>query len=321
MQGLAPGTVVILGTGGTIAGTAASASENLAYTSAQLGVAQLVAAVPALRGRALLTEQVAQVDSKDMGPALWHAMAVACEKFLALPQVQGVVLTHGTDTLEETAWVLHRLLRPVKPIVLTAAMRPATSAQADGPQNLADAVAVAADPQAHGVLAVLAGKVWPARGLCKRHTYALDAFDAGEAGPVAVVVEGQLRWQAQGPAGAASADEPPPLGLAALRDVSAWPRVDVLASHAGADGALLKAWIDTPCAGPRGLLLLGVGNAQVHENLEAALQAAEAAGITVWRHSRTGSPVYGPAHAGAALPWPQARVELWLQLLLGRRAR
>jgi L-asparaginase len=130
------GKVVVLGTGGTIAGTAASATDSVGYRAAQLGVGTLVAAVPALAGLPLQAEQVAQIDSKDAGPALWLALLTALRRHLQDPAVQGVVVTHGTDTLEETAYLLQRVLPGGRPVVLTAAMRPASALQPDGPQNL-----------------------------------------------------------------------------------------------------------------------------------------------------------------------------------------
>ena len=137
------GTVVVLGTGGTIAGTADSATDSVGYRAASLGVDALVAAVPPLAGWPIECQQLAQVDSKDMGLALWLALRAALQRQLQRPEVAGVVITHGTDTLEETAYFLHRVLAPAKPVLLTAAMRPATSLQADGPQNLLDAVTLA----------------------------------------------------------------------------------------------------------------------------------------------------------------------------------
>src|SRR5512139_1935809 len=110
-------TIVVLGTGGTIAGTAASTGDNVGYTAAQIGVAQLVSAVPALRAVALECEQVAQVDSKDMGFAVWRSLALRVQHHLAREEVGGVVVTHGTDTLEETAHFLQRVLAPAKPVV------------------------------------------------------------------------------------------------------------------------------------------------------------------------------------------------------------
>jgi len=130
--------VVILGTGGTLAGTAGDPRDNVGYTAAQIGVESIVAGIPALAGAVLQTEQVAQVDSKDMGYALWRKLAARVAYHLDRSDVGAVVVTHGTDTLEETAYLLQRVLAPVKPVVLTAAMRPATALLPDGPQNLLD---------------------------------------------------------------------------------------------------------------------------------------------------------------------------------------
>jgi L-asparaginase len=120
--------IVVLGTGGTIAGTSAQAGDNIGYTAAQVGVGQLLAAVPGLQQAArgvLVAEQVAQIDSKDMDGHVWQALALRCAHHLEDPEVRGVVITHGTDTLEETAWFLHEVLDTrAKPVVLTCAMRP-----------------------------------------------------------------------------------------------------------------------------------------------------------------------------------------------------
>lgn len=304
-------TIVVLGTGGTIAGTAASADDNLGYTAAQLGVAELIRAVPALADWPLECEQVAQVDSKDMGFAIWRTLAARVDHHLARNDVAGIVITHGTDTLEETAWFLQRVLAPAKPVVLTAAMRPATSQQADGPQNLLDAVHVAAHEGARGVVAVVAGEVHGAQGLRKAHTHRLDAFGSGDAGPLGVIEEQRLtRWRAW-PEGEA-------IGLQWLPlEEEAWPRVEIVMSHAGADGRLVRALCE---AGVQGLVVAATGNGTVHQALESALLDAQARGVTVWRSSRCGSGrVLERADdtlpsAGELTP-VQARVELILQLL------
>ena len=129
-----------------VLGTAQKASDNIGYTAAQVGVEQLLHAVPGLQaasGGSLVAEQIAQLDSKDMEFSVWGALAQRCASALADPDVRGVVITHGTDTLEETAWFLQSVLDAHKPVVLTCAMRPATALVPDGPQNLLDAVAVA----------------------------------------------------------------------------------------------------------------------------------------------------------------------------------
>jgi L-asparaginase len=305
-------SVVVLGTGGTIAGTAASAADNIGYTAARLGAAQLVAAVPALAGVPIESEQIAQLDSKDMGFAVWRALAAAVERHLARPEIGGIVVTHGTDTLEETAYFLQRVLAPSKPVVLVAAMRPATSLQADGPQNLLDAVAVAYEPGARGVVAVLAGNVHGALDVRKVHTYRLDAFGSGDAGVVArVEAGGRLRRHREWPASAA-------LGLHRLPlDVARWPVVEIVTSHAEANGNIVRALC---AAGVDGIVVAATGNGAVHHALEVALIEAQTKGVEVLRCSRClGGSVIDAAppkleSAGSLTP-PQARVELLLRLI------
>ena len=304
--------VVVIGTGGTIAGTAASAADHTGYTAAQIGVAQLVAAVPPLGERALELVQLAQVDSKDMGFEVWRDLARAVQTALARPDVAGVVVTHGTDTLEETAWFLQAVLAPAKPVVLTAAMRPATALSADGPQNLADAVMVAAWPQARGVVAVLSGRVHGAADVRKAHTYRVDAFDSGDAGPVALVEEGRLRLLRAWPHGTAMG-----LDRVLAMDPALWPWVEILTSGVGARADAVRALVD---AGVKGLVVAGTGNGTIHVALEAALAEAQAQGVTVWRASRCGmGPVLGEhprgwASAGAFTP-AKARVAMMLELM------
>ncbi|MEO6322008.1 MAG: asparaginase, partial [Polaromonas sp.] len=186
--------LVILGTGGTIAGRSSSEFDNVGYTAAQVGIAQLLADIPSLaEGGPVITEQLAQIDSKDMGFAVWVQLAQRVNHFLACDDVQGIVITHGTDTLEETAYFLHAMCRPAKPVVLACAMRPATALASDGPQNVLDALAVARYAGARGVVAVCAGTIHSALDVQKVHSYKLDAFSSGDAGPIGYVEEGRLR--------------------------------------------------------------------------------------------------------------------------------
>jgi L-asparaginase len=306
--------IVILGTGGTIAGTAASATDAVGYTAAQLGVVQLVAAVPALAQVPLECEQVAQLDSKDMDHATWQCLAQRCAHHLVRAEVAGVVVTHGTDTLEETAYFLHRVLAPAKPLVLTAAMRPATALQADGPQNLLDAVRVAQHSGARGVLAVLAGTLHGAPDVFKLHSYRLDAFSSGDAGPIGYIEEGRLRCVRAWLEGQA-------LSLAAIAaPTESWPRVEIVTAHAGADGAIVDALV---AQGARGLVLAGCGNGNLHLRLEAAVARAREQGVRVVTTSRCaqGVVVLAPnaVHNTPSLSPVKARIELMLALLSGTR--
>ena len=306
--------VVVLGTGGTIAGAASDAADNVGYVAAQRGVADLLRAVPALAGGLVEAEQVAQLDSKDMTHAVWRTLALRCAHHLARPEVAGVVVTHGTDTLEETAWFLQRTLSPTRPIVLVAAMRPATALQADGPQNLLDAVAVARTPGARGVTALLAGRLHGAADVRKVHPYRLDAFSSGDAGTIGLVEEGVLRRFRPWPA------EPALLAAAALpADTDAWPAVEIVTSHAGAGGAVVAALC---AAGARGIVVASTGNGSVHTAMEAALRAAQRGGVQVWRSTRClDGRIIDAADGDDALPSAgaltptKARVELMLNLM------
>lgn len=319
--------VVVLGTGGTIAGTANSASDNIGYTAAQVGVAQLLADVPGmtgvLAGRTLLSEQVAQLDSKDMSFSVWLALAQRVIHHLSADQVQAVVITHGTDTLEETAYFLQAVLPAAvinsKPVVLTAAMRPASSLAPDGPQNLLDAVAVALTPGAHGVVAVCAGTVHSALDVQKCHTYRLDAFSSGDAGPVAYVEEGQLRLLRNWPE-ALTVE-----ASSVMQDILAsveWPRVELVMSYAGGSGAVVDAMLQSvPGTSPlRGLVIAATGNGTIHVDLESALRRAQAQGVRVVRASRCASgrvlPTAGAefAHSNGLSP-VKGRIALMLALM------
>lgn len=304
-------TVVVLGTGGTIAGTTANAPKNVGYAPAQLAVQWLVKGVPSLAITPIECEQVAQVDSKDMDHATWRELALRCAFHLARAEVSGLVVTHGTDTLEETAWFLQRVLAPAKPVVLTAAMRPVGALESDGPQNLADAVAVARAPHARGVVAVLAGYIHGAREVRKMHPYRIDAFSSGDAGPLGFVEEGGLRCLRPWPEGEAVGAHRLPAAP------QAWPWVDIITSHAGARAATVRVLCD---AGVQGIVVAATGNGTLHRELASALHDAQARGVKVLRSTRCRDgrvvdPPGQPFDSAGDLTPEKARVELLLRLL------
>ncbi|MFZ3159256.1 MAG: asparaginase [Rhodoferax sp.] len=319
--------IVVLATGGTIAGTAARAGDNLGYSAAQVGVAELLAQVSGmaevLKGDTLVAEQVAQVDSKDMNFAIWTTLALRVQRYLAQDDVCGVVITHGTDTLEETAYFLHALLPTAlqlhKPVVLTCAMRPASALSPDGPQNVMDAVALARTPGACGVMAVCAGVVHGALTVQKVHVYRTDAFSSGDAGPLGFMEEGVLRRVKAWPLtlshqAAASVEK--------IARITTWPRVEIVMNYAGGSAAVVDALLQPlPGVAPlRGLVVAGTGNGTVHVDLMDALQRAEQAGVRVLRASRCGEgrvlPVAGSAFADSqGLSPVKARVALMLDLM------
>jgi L-asparaginase len=326
-----PGVVVVLGTGGTIAGTAAAGAASHEYTAAQVGVGQLVAAIAELAVVPLECQQVAQLDSKDMGVEVWLRLAQACIAQLQRVDVAGLVVTHGTDTLEETAYFLQRVLPPAlladRAVVLTCAMRSASDAQADGPQNLLDAVTVARHADSRGLLMVAASTVHAACHIQKRHSQAVDAFTSGDAAVLA-----RLRHQA--PLRAPHIDwsahfyeqnQPLPSKewafiaiekIVSVLQQGSWPWVEIITSVAQADArsidALRKAGVD-------GVVVAATGNGTVHEVLEAALVAAQAQGLAVLRATRCGvggvQPKRGDVLRSTDLPPAKARLALALQLL------
>lgn len=319
--------VWVLGTGGTIAGRAASATDNIGYTAGQLSVGSLLDAVTGLqrvlRGHQLCSEQVAQVDSKDMSFDIWLALTQRVAHHLAQADVSAVVITHGTDTLEETAYFLHLVLPPelirAKPVVLTCAMRPASALNPDGPQNLMDAIAVALTPGAHGVVAVSAGTVHTALEVQKNHTYRRDAFTCGDAGPLAYVEEGHIRLLRNWPLALMDKGR---VDIKKIAFAGDWPRVEIVMNYVGGSAGVVDALLQpslvfTPL---RGLVVAGTGNGTMHFELEAALRRAQHAGVKVVRATRcaTGR-VLATAHSEFAdsdgLSPVKARIALMLSLM------
>ncbi len=256
--------ITVVGTGGTIAGAASAADDTRDYVAGQLDVADLLAAVPQLEAiAALRAEQLFSLDSKDMMPAHWLALGRRVQALADDPEVDGIVVTHGTDTLEETAYYLHITLTTAKPVVMTAAMRPATALSADGPLNLYQAVQLAGRPAAGraGVLAVLGDRIHPAARLRKHHPSVVDAFSMPDALTVratdhdlaALAPRRHSRIRL-------------PLSLQEL------PAVELLTVAAGSSPALALAvalGLAGSCAA--GLVLALPGNASLPKNWEDAL--------------------------------------------------
>ena len=272
-------TVVVLATGGTIAGAAAS-DVTAGYTSGQVGVEQLLAAVPQAKKVATLRgEQIANIGSQDMNDEVWMKLAPRVNELLAMPDVSGVVITHGTDTIEETAYFLNLVTKSRKPVVLTAAMRPATALSADGPLNFYNAVAVAADPDAagRGVLVVVNDWIHGASSLTKTNTTAVQTFLSPLSGLIGTVAYGETEFYRQ------------PVGKNTVNSVfnvdrsTALPRVDIIMAYANMDGALIDAAV---AAGAKGLVIAGVGNGNMTKEALETLAKHAKNGIVSVRSSR-----------------------------------
>ena len=272
-------TVVVLATGGTIAGAAAS-DVQAAYTSGQVGVEQLLAAVPQARKLATLRgEQISNIGSQDMNDEVWLKLARRVNQLTAMADVSGVVITHGTDTIEETAYFLNLVVRSKKPVVLTAAMRPSTALSADGPLNYYNAVAVAASPNAagRGVLVVVNDWIHGASSLTKTSTTAVQTFLSPLSGLIGTVTYGVPEFY-RGPVGRHTTDSE-----FSLDGITTLPRVDIVMAHENMDGALVDAAV---AAGAKGVVVAGVGNGNLSDAALHALARHAKNGIVCVRASR-----------------------------------
>jgi L-asparaginase len=274
----------LLATGGTIAGAQISGDPR-GYKAAAFSMDALLAAVPQIASLAQIeVEQVAAIGSQDMDEATWQKLAERAQAALDLPNVAGVVITHGTDTMEETAFFLNLVVRSEKPVVLVGAMRPATAISADGPMNLYNAIAVAAQPAAHGrgVLVVANDEIHFAREVAKTNTTQVGTFRATHRGLAGVVNAGRLHLYGPPVRRHTSASE---FSAAAAK---ALPRVDIIYAHAGMGRELIDAAVR---AGARGIVVAGVGDGNMNAVALAAAAEAARAGVAVVRSSRTGGGV------------------------------
>jgi L-asparaginase len=271
--------VVVLATGGTIAGAAAS-DVQAAYTSGQVGVEQLLAAVPQAKKLAVMRgEQIANIGSQDMNDEVWLKLARRINELAAKSDVDGIVITHGTDTIEESAYFLNLVVKSKKPVVLTAAMRPSTALSADGPLNFFNAVAVAAskDAAGRGVLVVANDWIHGAGSLTKTSTTAVQTFLSPLSGLIGTVAYGEVEFY-RGPVGRSTADSE-----FSLDGVTSLPRVDIVMAHENMDGKLIEAAV---AAGSKGIVIAGVGNGNMTQPALDALAAQAKKGIVCVRSSR-----------------------------------
>ena len=300
--------VHVVGTGGTIG----SAGDYWTGTPTRVPIAQLVR-IPGLDSVAEVTsEQLWNVASGAIGPARWlelsqHLGSVLRER----PELSGVIVTHGTDTMEESAYFLDLTLPPDRPVIVTGAMRPSDMAGADGPANLMNAVRAAVDQRARGrgTMVLMDDRLFAARDVTKTNSTRVESFQAPERAPVAIVDADGLFYR-----------QAPPGRSAPIFDVSAvraLPRVDVVYSYGGADSVIIDAVV---AAGAKGIVVAGIGRGGLAPAQTEALRRARARGVVVVVSTRTGSgrvPVdRGDDMIGAGDLNPQkARVLLTLALV------
>jgi L-asparaginase len=305
--------LALIGTGGTIAGAASAASVSTDYRPASLSLSAVVDTVPELRQRYdIEVTQPMQLASYDVRPEHWLDLHAAVMQAVHNPEVVGIVVTHGTDTLEETATFLHLSVDTHKPIVVVGAMRPATAYSADGPANLLDACSVAACPgaQGRGTLVVMNGRIHSGLWVGKRHVSSVEAFDSPLAGAVGEVADQAVQWfRAAGRAPTVAWQTP-----------AAWPRVDIAVAYAGVDETAMRAFV---AAGAQGIVHAGLGNANTPTAYRAFIQSLPAQGVLVARCARfiTGSvtraSVYADAQHGILTAGPLPPHKVRIVMLLG----
>jgi L-asparaginase len=273
--------IVIVATGGTIAG-AAESTTAAGYKSGAVAVDVLIAAVPQMKKFAdVRGVQVSSVGSQDMNDELWVKLATEVNRLVAQPDVDGVAITHGTDTMEETAYFLNLVVKSDKPVVLTGSMRPSTSLSADGPLNIYNAVGVAGDPRAkgRGVLVVANDDIHGARAITKRHTTDVETFVSPEAGLIGVCLFDDREFS-RSPARAHTTATP--FKVTAGQTL---PRVDVIYAHAGMSPDLIDAAV---AGGAKGIVIAGVGDGNMTTPALEAVKRAIAKGTVVVRSTRVG---------------------------------
>ncbi|WP_411348498.1 type II asparaginase [Paenibacillus sp. WLX2291] len=277
--------IKILATGGTIAGSSASNTDVTGYQAGALGIDTLINAVPEMKEIANVSgEQIANVGSPDVDNAVLLKLAKRINELLASDDVDGVVVTHGTDTLEETAYFLDLVVKSNKPVVVVGAMRPATAISADGSFNLYNAVKIAGTPQASGkgVLIELNDRIGAARYITKTNTTGTDTFKSTEQGYLGVVSGGKVYFYNE-PTRKHTADS-----VFDITDLTELPQVDILYEYQNNGSYLYDAAV---AAGAKGIVVAGSGNGSLSSLSKAGAIKAAASGVAVVRSTRTGSGV------------------------------
>lgn len=274
--------ILVLATGGTIAGRGDSPLQTMGYRAGQFTVEEMLEELPDITASVRVSgEQFVNLPSSALTPMDWLGLAQRISVRLNDRSIDGLVITHGTDTLEETAFFLHLVIKSKKPVVLVGAMRPATALSPDGPMNLINAIRVAAAPAAYGLgaLVVMNDEIFSARDVTKTSANRLDAFRSPDFGALGSVDNGQvgiyrrlLRKH--------TVDT-----VFDVNELAKLPRVDIVVGYVGADDVLVKAVL---AAGAQGIVLAGTGAGHISPSADETLHDALEQGTIVVRASRTG---------------------------------
>lgn len=269
----------ILATGGTIAGAGGSAVEG-SYTAGQVAIGTLLDAVPEIQSIANVTgEQIVRIGSQDMTNEVWLILAKRINELLSSPDCDGIVVTHGTDTMEETAFFLNLTVKSDKPVVLVGSMRASTSLSADGPLNLYNAVVVAAAPESrgNGVLVAMNGKILDAHNVIKTDTQDVGTFQSLNSGPLGYVHSGNVYYSLR-PTKTHTINS-----VFNVQDIEELPKVGIVYSYSDVQADMVSPMLQNDY---KGIILAGVGNGNFHKNVFPILLEAQEKGIQVVRSSR-----------------------------------
>lgn len=272
--------IAILGTGGTIAGFIDSTIATTGYAAGAIDIDVLIKAVPQIRDLADISwEQIANIDSSNMCDEIWLRLAKKIAKLFA-EGIDGVVITHGTDTMEETAYFLNLTIKSDKPVVLVGAMRPSTAISADGPKNLYNAVALVVNKEAKnkGVMVAINDKILSARGVVKTHSLNVDAFSSPDFGDFGYIVDGKVFFYNNV---TKAHTKNAPFDVSKLTSL---PKVDILYSYSNdGSGVAAKALFEH---GTKGIVVAGSGAGSIHKNQKDVLKELLKKGLKVVVSSR-----------------------------------
>lgn len=269
----------ILATGGTIAGTGGSATSTN-YTAGQVAIGALLDAVPGLKDIANVTgEQIVEIGSQDMNDEVWLTLAKKINELLKRPDIDGIVITHGTDTMEETAYFLNLTVKSDKPVVLVGAMRPSTALSADGPLNLYNAVVTASakESKGKGVLVAMNGLVLGAESVVKMNTVSVQTFQAPNSGPLGYIFNGKVFYNQM------TLKKHTTQSVFDVTHLNSLPKVGIIYSYSNIEADMVTPLLSN---GYKGIIHAGVGNGNIHKNIFPVLTDARKKGILIVRSSR-----------------------------------
>ncbi|MEG0518731.1 MAG: type II asparaginase [Bacteroidales bacterium] len=278
--------IKIIATGGTIAGVGSSAIKS-SYEPGKIAIGSLLDAVPQVNDIANVTgEQLVNIGSEHMTDQVMLSLAKRINQFMDDNQTDGIVITHGTDTMEESAFFLSLTTKGTKPVILVGAMRPSTAMSADGPLNLYNAIVAASAPESagKGVLVAMNGSLYPAEDVLKTHTINVEAFQAPNKGPEGYINNGKVCYYNKTDNSPISHIGNPEQALSFdISGLSSLPKVGIIYGHSNIDPDIIETMIQN---GYKGIIYAGVGNGNIHKNVMPALDKARREGIVVVRSSR-----------------------------------